>query len=327
MSNSNSSQLANIALLYYKEGLTQGEIAARIGVSRATVVNYLRLARDHGIVDIRVQGASFTASSLSKDVKERFGLQDVYIAENALLPVAARRTPSATTVSPTIRIAAAALVDFVLPGSVLGVAWGETIHQLANEAPRHSIANLTVCQMTGSMESPRLPTAEDCAIRIASRLGAKCHTLHAPAILSTVELADALRKEPTIRSQLNRLSQLDQCVFSVGHCEPDTHIVQSGIASKRQASWYRKQGAVGVLCSRFIDANGTPIEGEVDTRMIGVTLNQLRTCSSGLLVASGQDRIEAIRAVLLGGYATHLVTDEVAAMGLLGFHEAQATCQ
>jgi DNA-binding transcriptional regulator LsrR (DeoR family) len=34
--------LANIALLYYQEGLNQGEIATRLGLSRTNILNYLK---------------------------------------------------------------------------------------------------------------------------------------------------------------------------------------------------------------------------------------------------------------------------------------------
>ena len=58
--------LAHVAMLYYREGLTQGEIARRTGVSRATIVNWLRLAREQAIVDIRIRGESFAASPLAR---------------------------------------------------------------------------------------------------------------------------------------------------------------------------------------------------------------------------------------------------------------------
>ena len=73
--------LSNVALLYYGEGLTQSEIAKRLKVSRATVVNMLRESRDLGIVDIRVEGRHLSGSTLSRDVREAFGLEDVYVAE------------------------------------------------------------------------------------------------------------------------------------------------------------------------------------------------------------------------------------------------------
>ena len=73
--------LANVALMYFGEGLTQNDNAKRLQVSRATVVNMLREARDTGIVDIRVDGRSLAASSLGLDLREAYGLDDVYIAQ------------------------------------------------------------------------------------------------------------------------------------------------------------------------------------------------------------------------------------------------------
>ncbi len=54
--NQRNSVLTNVALLYSGEGLTQSEIAKRMNVSRATVVNQLRESRELGIVDIRICG-------------------------------------------------------------------------------------------------------------------------------------------------------------------------------------------------------------------------------------------------------------------------------
>ena len=81
--------LAHVAMLYYREGLTQGEIARRTGVSRATIVNWLRLAREQAIVDIRIRGESFAASPLARRLAGRFGLIDAYIAHDDAEPLTA----------------------------------------------------------------------------------------------------------------------------------------------------------------------------------------------------------------------------------------------
>jgi len=73
------SYLANIALLYYQEGLTQNDIATRLGVSRATIVNYLKESKERGIVDIRVNGQSLRSSLLSKELSARYRLTHVYV--------------------------------------------------------------------------------------------------------------------------------------------------------------------------------------------------------------------------------------------------------
>ena len=80
--------LAHAAMLYWREGLRQDEIAQRMGVSRATIVNYLRLARTTGIVEIRIRGKSFSVSSLARRLTGRHGLQAAYVAQDDDAPLA-----------------------------------------------------------------------------------------------------------------------------------------------------------------------------------------------------------------------------------------------
>ncbi|RBP17264.1 DNA-binding transcriptional regulator LsrR (DeoR family) [Roseiarcus fermentans] len=312
-----ASVLANVAILYYKDGLTQGEIAKRIGVSRATVVNYLRQAREQAIVDIRINGASFSVSKLSKDLREAYRLEDVYIASVYPGPDVNPEKLARDVRRQVARVGAMAVYDLVQPGDVLGVAWGETIQWLSEEMPRGNVRNLTICQMIGSMKSPLLPAAETSSIRIASSLGADCYTLHAPAILSSREIAEALKNEPIIHTQLQKLGELTKTLFSVGNCSETTHLVQSGIVDAEELHAYRRQGAVGVICGRFIDVHGRHVVGEMDARMIGVTPEGIKAASCGVMVASGVDKIEAIKAALAGGYANYLVTDETTGKLLL----------
>ncbi len=310
------SVLATAALLYYKEGLTQGEIATRLGVSRPTVISYLRSAREQNIVDIRINGAAFTASHLSKDLKEKFGLQDAYVASFSPDP---KHSSYRIDVNRQVaQVGAMALHDILQPGEVVGAAWGETMQFLSEEVPYRIIKDLTICQLNGSMPSPLVSAAESVAIRISARLGAHCVTLHAPAVLSTPELAAALREEPAIKSQLEKLQTMDRAIFSVGNCDSDTPMVQMALTSKEEIDDYRARGAVGVLCGHFIDRDGQLVKGPSAARMIGVSLDQIKATKAGVLVAGGRSKLNAIRACLAGGYVAHLVTDELVARMLLG---------
>ena len=57
--------------------------------------------------------------------------------------------------------------------------------------------------------------------------------------------------------------------------------------------------------------------GDLDSRMIGITLDELKALPNRLCVAGGPEKIQALRAALRGGYITHLVTDADAAEALL----------
>jgi DNA-binding transcriptional regulator LsrR (DeoR family) len=306
--------LADISLLYYGEGLTQNDIAKRMKVSRATIVNMLREARAAGIVDIRVEGRSLATSTLALDLRARFGLEDAYVATAAAddAPV-----PHDEMLRHLGRVGAIALSQIVEPGDRVGVAWGETIGALADEMVQHDVDAVTVCQMIGSMFTDAVPASEYCAIRIAGKLSARCYTLHAPALASTAEVAALFRAEPTIRQQLDRLKSLDLVVASVGNVRDDTHLARAHIAAPDELEAAREAGAVGVFCARYIDASGHTLRLPPDDRLLASELDDLRRARKRMLVAGGSDKRDATLAAIRGGFATHLCVDRALAVACL----------
>lgn len=306
------SLLANIALLYYKEGLNQGEIAKRTGLSRATVVNYLREARERGIVDIRVQGKPMSVSQEARQLRDRFGLEDVYVADTS------GEADPALTLRHTARVAAAAFYDIVAPGDRIGLAWGHTMKLMADELSEHPVPDTEVCQIIGAMDTTQLLATETCAIEIASKISAVCHTLHAPAVLSSADLAAALRTEPAIRTQLDRLGALSCLFTSVGNLDASGHLVASGIITIDELAEVRAKGGVGFICNRFLDRDGNCVPMDLYQRMIAANREDILNPSKRVVVASGMEKLEAIGAALRGGYVSHLIVDREIAGALIG---------
>lgn len=300
--------LSNVALLYYGEGLTQSEIAKRLKVSRATIVNMLREGRERGIVEIRVDGKHLTSSTLSRALKEKYGLGDVYVALNGEPDTGPQ--DRAFVLPQTARVAAAAVADLVEPGDRVGVAWGETIMAVAGAMSAAHVDDVEVCQLIGSMISERVPASENCTILIANKLGAKCFTLHAPALMSSEELANTIRKEPAIRSQMERLTDLDMTIAGIGDMSPDTHLAVADMATIAELDAARTAGGVGILCCRFIDADGNSLDLPPQRRVIAADVGHLRTARKKLLVVCGMERAQAARAAINGGLVTHLCVDQ-----------------
>lgn len=304
--------LARAAMLYYREGLTQSDVAKRMNISRATVLSYLQQARETGIVEIRIAGEHFAKSGLSRSISARFGLVDTYIAF-----ADETHADEAALAQRTVEVAAAAMLDLLRPGETLGVSWGRTMLALATALPMRTIRNLVVVQLIGAMRLSYRFGSEACAIEIARRLGAECRTLNAPAIVTSSDLARRLREEPIVASQIALFDMLDSVVFSVGDVEDDTTIVEAGAVSHSEIRELRKLGAKGVICGRFIDAQGSElIAGDLSERMICVDLPKLKRAGRRILVAHGTSKLDAVLAALRAGYVTHLVLDEETAKRL-----------
>ncbi|EEW25256.1 sugar-binding transcriptional regulator [Rhodobacter ferrooxidans] len=299
-----------VAWMYYQDGMNQKDIADRLGISRATVVNYLQEARERGYIRITLNAPAFTTHRVSLALCQKFGLQGAYVVPDEGCDAEARFMR-------VVHGAADWLPTLLQPGDRLGLAWGRTVYEMAELVEEQQIDDLTVLQLVGSMATPYGFTAEACSTRLAQRLGARCLNLHAPAVISSVTLARELRAEPIIAAQLEQLETVNKFLFSVGTCDAESHIVVSGLASLDDLAWHQAQGAIGVLCGRFIDAEGRAIAGPMSERMIGVPIDRLVGLDMGILITPGVDKLAATQAAIRGGYVTHLVAGLGVAEALL----------
>ncbi|MEM9343553.1 MAG: sugar-binding transcriptional regulator [Pseudomonadota bacterium] len=298
------------AWLYYHEGLNQNEIADRMQISRASVVNYLSEARVRGWVRVYLDSEVFLSNRLSEDLCKAYDLTEALVVPDD--PV----DPGAEFV----RVARAAsdwLPRLLSPGDRLGVSWGETIYQMAQQMAPNPVEDLTVVQLLGSRPAALGFAAEACTSMIAQKLGGDCITLHVPLLLSSKTVRDVLCDEPVVAGQLAALATCNKTVLACGKCDAEAHIVKTGIVSADSLPHYLDKGAVGVICGRLIDAQGGPVPAAMEERMIGVSLEGMRGKDMSLLVAAGKERALPARAAILGGYVTHLATSAAIAQELL----------
>ncbi|ABG31955.1 sugar-binding transcriptional regulator [Roseobacter denitrificans] len=301
------------AWLYYHDGLNQNEIAARMRISRASVVNYLNEVRARDWVRVHLDSDVFRGHRLAAQLCARYGL-----AEALVVPEVTQDRDAAASVARVTRAAADWLPRLLEPGDRLGVSWGATVYQMARQVPHTPVPDLTVTQLLGSRSAALGFEAEACTSMLAHRLDGQCINLHVPLVLSSKNLRDALCDEPVVRDQLAALAMCNKTVLACGTCDADAHVVRSGILSAEGIAAYRAKGAAGVICGRLIDAEGRPMVAEVEERMIGVSLEQMRGKDIALLVAAGPGRAGPAQAAIKGGFVTHLVTSAAVAEELLG---------
>ena len=301
------------AWLYYHDGLNQNDIAERMRISRASVVNYLNEARNRGWVRVHMDSDVFKGHRLAEELCAAYGLTEALVVPDD--PVDPQ--DAAASVARVTRAAADWLPRLLEPGDRLGVSWGATVYQMAQQVPNAPIPDLTVIQLLGSRPAALGFAAEACTAMLAQRLGAECINFHAPLVLSNKALRDALCNEPVVRDQLAALATCNKTVLACGTCDAGAHVVRSGILTPEEIAAQRTKGAVGVICGRLIDEEGRPVVSAVEDRMIGVSLNQMRGKDMALLVAAGPGRARPARAAMKGGFVTHLATSTRVAEELL----------
>ena len=309
--------------LYYAEGRTQSEVSQVLGVSRASVANYLAQARRRGLVTVNIAPQLLSRVTRSAALAERFGLAGAYVipaleggSPDGGNPGRGNEIPGA--LRRRLGVAAAqTLLPRLGTASVLGVAWGRTMLELARALPERSLPATHVVQVSGSSLGDAESSPEACTALIAGRLGARCYNFHAPAVVSRRTLRDALLAESTLIRHFERVRACAVIVFGAGELGAGTIWSDTDSVPPAVAGEYVARGAVGVVIGRFIDRAGRPVAGPLSGRQIGMELGDLATVPERICVAGGPEKVEAVRAALAGGYVTHLVTDARTSASLL----------
>ena len=295
--------------LYYEDGMTQGDIADAMGISRATVNSYLADARERGIVNISIEPARLASLTVAQELKRHFGLVDCLVV------------PSDDSARPLIErlggAGAQALQRLLKSGDTIAVSWGRTVLAVGEKTSASGLQDVTVVQATGGTRASFAYTPELCASSIAESVGGKLINISAPAIVSSPDIRDMLMREPLIEGQFGDLARANKALFGISSLRPNSTIHTSGFFESVSLQDYLARNAVGVVAGRFIDGHGRAVSGPLDERTIGISLDMLKNIDMRIAVAGGFDKVPAILAALRGGYANVLITDAATARGIL----------
>ena len=193
-----------VAELYYARDLRQPEIAEMTGFSVSKVSRILTGARDAGIVRISIEPPTDEQPALARELGERFGVEVWLTPGRETDPSAAARLCG---------VAAAEYAAAWIPAvGSLGIAGGYTIDALASALPRRSLPNLTVVPVVGGWDSRnRYLDVNELARRIADRLEAQVHYLHAPGMLDDEETKEALLRDSGVAATTSHWAPWTRC--------------------------------------------------------------------------------------------------------------------
>jgi DNA-binding transcriptional regulator LsrR (DeoR family) len=307
--------MVKVARLYHEHGVRQPEIARRLHVSQARVSRLLKQAEADGIVRTTVVVPAGVQTALEEQLEARYGLREAMVVET-LDDTEAGLTRDLGTA--TARYLEATLTG----GDVVGISsWSSTLLAAVDAMrplPPKAGAERAL-QLFGGVGNP---DAEAHAARLTQRFadltGARPTFLLAPGIATSVEAREALTTDRFVRDALAGLADVTLALVGIGALEPSSLLQSSGnIFSARELSVLGRRGAVGDICLRFYDAAGQRVASDVDERVIGVTLEQLRQVDRCVGIAGGARKFEAIRGALRGGWVNVLITDHATAERLL----------
>jgi lsr operon transcriptional repressor len=314
--------LLRAAWYYYKDELTQDEIARRLSMSRASVGRLLDRARRVGLVSISLNTEYLDAFELSGELRKTFGL-----AEALVVPDHEKEPADHHALNARVGLGGAQFMSTHLrPGASLGVGWGETVSQVIAATGFGAVGPVHMVTLTGGVEGylQTILSSQGETTTEAADLSSAT-VIPSPIMASTAALAAALRDEPTIREVLKQACGVEYALVGVGTPTADATIVDMGYLTADDNRALHERGVVGDILGQFFDARGDVVDLPIHDRRIGIELADLKRIPRVVGVAGGTHKAEAILGALHGGYLDVLVTNELAAIRLLELERSRSS--
>jgi deoxyribonucleoside regulator len=298
-----------IAWMYYVEGLTQNEIADRLGIGRVTVVRNINEALKQREVKIWVTGGVAECLELEGALKEKFGLEDAVVVPEPSDPKHMGRVIGAAT--------GMYVTEQLTDNFCLGVGWGATLHESLQTLAAKEFQNLDVVSLLGGVVQARRFNPSEFAWQFANTVGADCYLLTAPALVDSPETKRALIERCGLNEVFLRGDNMQMALLSVGNMSANATSFRFNLLSEEERQSLIRAGAVGDMLFNFFDKDGGLVRHPVNDRVMSMPVEKLQKARKRVLISGGSDKIEA----LVGGMklvnANVLITNEEVARVLV----------
>jgi DNA-binding transcriptional regulator LsrR (DeoR family) len=297
------------AWLYYIEGMTQSDVAKKLGVNRIMITRLLSEARRRGEVVIRIESPIAPLVGLQHDLEQRFGLSSALVAPN--------EDPE---IDPTKLIAATAgayVSGLMASNMTVGVGWGRTLHTMLPYIEGRALENVRVVSLLGGISQARRFNPAEFAWQFAEMFDAEGYLISAPAIVDSAQTKHALLEHCGLDQILEMAGACDVALLSCGGISALTTSYRLGHVSEAERQSMIENGAIGDILYNFLDKNGTPIPHPVNDRAISLSMERLKRVQKKVLISGGPEKTDIILATLKALDPSVLITDEMTARQLL----------
>jgi deoxyribonucleoside regulator len=310
--------IVQICKLYFEEKETQQRISEMLALSRTQIVRYIEMGRRLGIVQTRVLDPFSTRKDLEERIKRRFDLKAVRVIQNS-------DAEDPLLSHSLARVGCDFLRNVLGPNSVVGVGWGKSVSALVELFPAHvenRSSTVWVPLIGGIGETDPIFQVNGFVLTMREKVGGVCCPLYAPALADSREMREMLLSMESLKPVVRGWANLDIAILGIGALIPSRTARSPSVHARyfpfaeREAIY--SSSAVGDILSRYYNADGNICDIDVNSRIIGMDVESLRRVPFSIGIAGGAPKAGAILGALTGKYINVLITDETAALLIVG---------
>jgi deoxyribonucleoside regulator len=303
-----------IAHYYYRDGLTQEQIANRMSMSRQKVNRLMKRLQDEKIVKIEINYQTAKNVEIERKLEDAFGLKEAIVINEVNDEALFDRLGLET---------ANYLEEFLQPQDILGVSWGKTLQLVAGHLKEKQL-DLSVVQLAGGMilngedhSEKSLNQSDELVVLFSQCLGGTPYFLHAPVFVEDSAVKKLLMDVQYIKNSFEMIEQCNKALLSIGGIGASVTPFQEHFLSRTDLKSLHDGGAVGHICFRYYDIYGKPVLTDLDERTIAPTFDQLKRIPNVIGVGAGNEKEKALLGALRAKLIDILITDVNSAKFLL----------
>ncbi len=297
------------AWLHYAGGLTQGDVAKRLGIPSLKAHRLIAKAKEDGLVRFSIDGEISECLDLEDKMRVRFGLKFCEVCpdlDDEPLPLQA------------LGIAGSRFLKTAFENGedkVIGFGHGRTLAAAVSLLPKMNVRDVKLVSLLGGLTQRFAATPFDVIHRLAERTGAETYVLPLPFYANTVEDRAVFLSQRGVPAVMAMGIDATLRVVGIGTMEADASTLSTGMIEHQEFDDARKAGGVGEILGHIFSQTGKVIETDISARTLTMDVEDIGKQKT-IALAGGRSKIEAIRAVLASGLLYGIIIDERSARSL-----------
>jgi len=294
------------ANLYYKEKLSQQEIAKKMNISRPWVSKLLTRAEAEGIVKIEIASPFIYDGGLEKELIAKYQLKHLEIIHTN------------RDVNAIAKAAGKYFLSVLKENDTVGIGWGTGVSRLISHIePGISRPEVRVIPMAGSFGEESIFVPNISALRLSEALGATVNMFHMPARCSSAEEHKILMENPETIHLLSQAEHSDILLLGIGIAE-DSFSSRYGLFSEEDIREMYALDTMGDVALQYFDKKGAPVYTEATKLFIKADIFRAgANAHTSIGIANGLQKVDMIHVALKNKLVNALFTDEETALALL----------
>lgn len=292
--------LIEVATLYYEQNCTQTYIAKKLNISRPTVASLLQEARDKGIVKISIMKINKDTIDISNSIKEKYNIPNVFVSkENTVYS------------KKEVGILCANYIESKKDTNIkIGVGFGSTVYEYVKSANYIKTNFKGLIPIMGGVElNDEALHSNHLCYTLSRKYSCNMRFFYAPVKAESLAQKKMLIDSHMVKSAIEEAKKVDLAIVGVGNPLNMSTYQKLHYILDEDLDILEKNEAVGDIVTSLFNKDAEEIITPSSEKFIGLSIYDLKNIPEVVVLATGYQKSEAVKALISNKIVSTLIID------------------